>query len=203
MNLAVIGITGGIGAGKSTVARGLGQLGALVIDSDQLAHEELQSPEVIAEIRSRWGPRVFAPDGAIDRKALGAVVFDAPGELRKLEDLLYPRIERRRKQIVAEQTGRRGIRAVVLDAPKLYEAGVDKECDAVVFVDADESVRLDRVARTRGWNREELHRREKMQIPLDKKKAMADYVVVNNHPGLDLLTSQLKRIFDSVVGSQS
>lgn len=202
-NLPVIGVTGGIGAGKSTVAQGLGALGALVIDSDALAHEELRSLEVVEAVKAQWGPGVCTPSGEVDRAALGSLVFGDPAELKKLEDLLYPKINRRRRQIIADHEGQPGIRAVVLDAPKLYEAGVDKECDAVIFVDADEGVRVRRVSQARGWSRAELAKREKMQIPLDKKRAMADYVIVNNHTGLDSLTPELKRILDSVVGSKS
>ena len=202
-DVPVIGITGGIGAGKSTVARILAELGALVVDSDTLAHEELRSPEVVETIRAMWGAEVCSPRGEIDRTALGRKVFADPVELRKLEELLYPRINRRRREIVAEHAGKKGIPAVVLDAPKLYEAGVDKECDAVIFVDSDENVRLRRVSQSRGWNPAELARREKMQIPLDKKRSMADYVVVNNHTGVDSLLPELKRILESVVGSKS
>jgi dephospho-CoA kinase len=202
-NLPVIGITGGIGAGKSSVARVLAKLGALVIDSDALAHDELRSTEVTEAIRAMWGAEVCSAGGEINRTALGRKVFSDPVELQRLEDLLYPRINRRRRQIVAEEAGKKGLRAVVLDAPKLHEAGVDKECDAVIFVDADEDVRLRRVSQSRGWTPAELARREKMQIPLDKKRSMADYVVVNNHTGVDSLLPELKRILESVVGSKS
>lgn len=195
-------MTGGIGAGKSTVAKVLGQLGALVIDSDALAHEELRSAEVVKAIKALWGAAVCSADGEIDRAALGAKVFADAAELKKLEDLLYPRINQRRRRIIADHAGQPGLLAVVLDAPKLYEAGVDRECDAVIFVDADEEVRLRRVAESRGWSPAELARREKLQIPLDKKRAMADYVIVNNHPGPDSLTPKLQRILDFVVGSK-
>lgn len=201
-NVPVIGITGGIGAGKSAVARMLGEFGALVIDSDVLAHEELRTLEVIEAVKAKWGLAVCSESGEIDRAALGAKVFADPVELQKLEDLLYPRIHRRRRQIIAEHAGDPGVRAIILDAPKLYEAGVDKECDAVIFVDADEGERVSRVAQSRGWSPAELARREKLQIPLDKKRAMADYVVVNNQAGLDSLIPELKRILESVVGSK-
>jgi dephospho-CoA kinase len=202
-NLPVIGITGGIGAGKSAVTQALGALGSLIIDSDVLAHQELRSPEVVEAVKALWGPGVCAPDGQVNRAALGSLVFADLAELKKLEDLLYPRINRRRRQIIADHEGRPEIRAVVLDAPKLYEAGVDKECDAVIFVEADEDLRIRRVAESRGWGRAELAKREKMQIPLDKKRLMADYVIVNNHAGLDSLIPELKRILDSVVCSKN
>lgn len=198
---AVIGVTGGIGAGKSTVARALGRLHCVVIDSDAVAHELLRSPEMIETIKREWGAAVCSPTGEIDRSALGAKVFADARELQKLEDLLYPRIHEHRRKVMADFAGDPKIRAFVFDAPKLFEAGVDKECDAVIFVDADEDVRRQRVAESRGWSHAELARREKMQIPLDKKRAMADYVVVNNHAGLDSLTAELERILDRVAGA--
>lgn len=194
----IIGLTGGIGSGKSTVAGLLESLGAKVIDSDRVAHEELRSPEVVDTLRSWWGPGIVV-DGVVDRKALGALVFADPEKLRRLEELLYPRIHRRRKEVIDGFAGNRDVRAFVLDAPKLHEAGVDGECDAVIFVDADDDVRFERVTGSRGWSREEWGRREKLQIPLDKKRSLADYVLVNNHSDVGSLRPEIERIFDSVL----
>ena len=184
------------------VARQLGRLGCVVIDSDAVAHALLRSPEVMDAIRREWGTDVCGPDKQIDRRALGAKVFADPKELQKLEDLLYPRIHEHRQRVMADHAGDPAVRAFVLDAPKLFEAGVDKECDAVIFVEADDDVRRQRVGKSRGWSEAELARREKMQIPLDKKRTMADYVVVNNsHAGPDSLTPELERILERVAGS--
>lgn len=198
----IIGITGGIGAGKSTVARAFEALGAKVIDSDALAHEELAEPEVIRELRSWLGDAICNDAGATNRRALAKIVFDDPAALQRLEDLLYPRIHRRRREMIAEANADPAIRAIVLDAPKLYEAGVDKECDAVIFVDADERVRRARVAAERGWKGEELARRESRQIPLDIKRKKADYVVAN-HSTIDELRPELERILFSVLTKSS
>lgn len=88
--------------------------------------------------------------------------------------------------------------AIVLDAPKLYEAGVDKECDAVIFVDSDHSTRLARLKESRGWGEVELVRRESRQIPLDRKREKADYIV-SNHSNVEELRSELERILFSVL----
>lgn len=199
----VIGLTGGIGSGKSTVGRILESLGCVVLDFDRMAHEELREPEVIATLRSWWGPSVCSPDGEVDRKALAAIVFKDAAKLKRLEDLLYPRLQRRREEIVGRLAGEEAVMAIVLDAPKLHEAGVDMACDVVIFVDADEKVRARRVAADRGWTEAELRRRENLQIPLDKKRALADHVVVNDHSDIGSLRPEIERIFDSVLKSFS
>jgi len=195
----IIGLVGGIGAGKSSVARILQSCGAAVIDSDRLAHDELADPEVIATLRGWWGDRV-CPSNEVDRKALAAIVFSDPHELDRLETLLYPRIHRRRERLVEGFNADATIRAIVLDAPKLYEAGLGDYCDAVIFVEADWSVRVRRVAAVRGWTEEELRRRENFQNSLDTKRANADHVVIN-HSGLDQLRTDVERIFSSVLAA--
>jgi len=195
----IIGLVGGIGAGKSSVARVLQSLGAAVIDSDRLAHDELADPEVIATLRGWWGDKV-CPSDEVDRKALASIVFSDPHELDRLEKLLYPRIHRRRERLVAGYNADPAVRAIVLDAPKLYEAGLGDYCDAVIFVAADWSVRVRRVAASRGWTEEELRRRENLQNSLDTKRANADHVVIN-HSSLDQLRIDVERIFFSVLAA--
>ena len=198
-NKPIIGLVGGIGAGKSSVARVLQSLGAAVIDSDRLAHDELADPEVIATLRGWWGDEV-CPSDEVDRKALASIVFDDRHELDRLEKLLYPRIHRRRERLVDGFNADPAVRAVVLDAPKLYEAGLGDYCDAVIFVAADWPVRVGRVAALRGWTEEELRRRENLQNSLDTKRANADHVVIN-HSSMDQLRTDVERIFSSVLAT--
>jgi len=198
----IIGLTGGIGAGKSSVARILQSLGAAVIDSDRIAHEELAEPEVIATLRAWWGDEVCPSKGGVDRKALATIVFNDPAELDRLEKLLYPRIHRLREQLVAGYQADPAVRAIVLDAPKLYEAGLGDYCDAVIFVEADWSVRVRRVAVSRGWTEDELRRRENLQNLLDTKRANADHVVIN-HANLDQLRTEVERVFASVLAADA
>ena len=197
-NKPVLGLVGGIGAGKTFVATVFKELGAAVIDSDRLVHEELCDPEVAAELRQWWGGAVGTADGGIDRQAVAEIVFKNPGELDRLERLLYPRLARRRAALVADYQADPSVRAILLDAPKLYEAGVNKECDAVIFVEADRDLRMRRVAASRGWTEAELIRRENNLEPLDRKKALADYVVVN-HSSVAELRSEIERVFASVL----
>lgn len=173
-----------------------------MIDADRLSHEELRDPEVVATLREWWGEGVCSADGSADRRALAAIVFNDPAELKRLENLLYPRIMRRREELVEAYNADPAVCAVVLDAPKLYEAGLGDCCDVVIFVDAEWAERVRRVAATRGWTEKELRRREKLQIPLDAKRTNADHVVIN-HSSIDELRPRIERIFASMLASFS
>ena len=178
----------------------LESLGGRVIDFDRLAHAELSEPDILETLLGWWGSSVVSPDGEVDRGAIASIVFDDPTQLQRLEDLLYPRLMRRSEVLLAAADAEPIVKAIVLDAPKLFEAGLDKLCDSVIFVDALVSDRLRRVEQNRGWNEQELIRRENRQTPLDPKRANADYVIVN-HAGLDELREQVERVFSSVLNS--
>jgi len=175
----VIGLAGGIGSGKSTVADLLEELGARTIDSDLLVGEELQNAEVVDTFRSWWGDRVCDSAGGIDRKVMGDIIFADAGERSRMESYLYPRLERRRRVLMDECNRDASVRAIVINAPLLYEVGLDRECDAVIFVECPRSDRLQRLRERRGWDEVELERREKVQKSLDIKARAADYRVVN------------------------
>lgn len=200
----IIGLVGGIGSGKSVVAGMLKSLGCGVVDADKLAHEFLE--DVVETIRKDdldqhlvspwWGDSVVT-DGVPNRKEIAEIVFADATELKRLEDLLYPLIAARQKVMIAEYEADDAIRAVVLDAPKLYEAGVDKICDAVIFVQTSREARVLRV-KSRGWTESQLSKRESMQDSLAAKKASADYVVRNN-ADVGLLKFQVERVFLSIL----
>jgi dephospho-CoA kinase len=191
MTVVVIGLTGGIGAGKSEAARALERLGCVVADADRLAKEALDSPAIRDQVVQWWGSGMLDEDGAVDRAAVASLVFEEPDALKRLEDLIHPEVERRRKAIF--EAAPAGTRALVIDAPLLLEVGLDDQCDEIIFVDAPRAVRLERVAASRGWNTQELDRREVQQLALDKKRSQADYVVVNEK-GPDALEATLAAI---------
>jgi dephospho-CoA kinase len=172
-----LGITGSIGAGKSTVSRRLGEHGADVIDADKLGHEMLTRPDVMNELIHRFGHGILNESGQISRRALGAIVFADKRELERLEQVVHPlmeaEFERRQRDAVAS-----GV-PVVIDAALLFEAGWNARCDAVVVVDAPPDVRLDRLQATRGWSEEDFHRREKAQWPIERKREEADWIIEN------------------------
>jgi len=175
----VIGLAGGIGSGKSEVARILGTLGCLVIDSDAEAKQALDRPEIRSQLVEWWGPAITDPGGSVNRKAVADIIFRDPSQRARLESLVHPIVRARRADAKARATAARA-RAVVIDAPLLFEAGVDSECDVVMFVDAPRDVRLERVRATRNWDEAELARRESSQLPLDEKRRRSRYVIANS-----------------------
>jgi dephospho-CoA kinase len=192
----IIGLAGGIASGKSAVASLLAELGCAVFDADRAAREVLLLPEVRAQIVSWWGESVLGESGEIDRRAVAAIVFDDPEARRRLEGLTHPLIEARRLAAVAAVP--REAPAIVIDAPLLFEAGLDQACDAVIFVDAPRDRRLARAQSTRGWDELEFVRREESQLPLDVKRSAADHVIENDGD-LDGLTDQVREILRKIV----
>ncbi len=176
----ILGIVGGIGSGKSLVANLLAQKGCFVVDSDQLVRQEYQNPQLVQILQSWWGPEVVNPDGTANRQAIANRVFSDEKELKKLEALLHPRVDdARRRAMDAAIAKNPEITAFVWDTPLLFESGLTTQCDAVIFVQASLAQRVARVRDSRGWDPQELDRREKLQWPLDKKREISDYVVVN------------------------
>ena len=196
----VIGLAGGIASGKSTVADLLDELGARTIDSDALTTEELADPQVVATFRDWWGQRVCAPDGTINRKVMGDIIFCDPAQRARMEAFLYPRLERRRKAMMKQFESDPAVRAIVINAPLLFEVGLDRECDVVVFVDCPRTERLARLRAKRDWDEAELDRRENLQKPLDIKAQAADYTVVNNST-IDALRDKVRPLFDRLISS--
>ena len=180
--MKIIGLLGGIASGKSLVAEQLCQLGAGLLDGDRAGHEVLRLPEVVKSVRQRWGSEVIGPDGHVDRRALGRIVF-APSpegrrELEYLEKLTHPRIGERLRQQAAELAAQ-GRAVTVLDAPVMLKSGWDRFCDHIVFVEAAQEIRQAR-ALARGWRQEDFAARESVQEPLPVKRASADIVIDNS-----------------------
>jgi dephospho-CoA kinase len=176
----VIGLIGGMGSGKSRVAAEFERRGARVISGDELGHEALRQPAIIAQIEARWGPGVLDEHGNIDRKKVGTIVFADPAQLRHLEGLVFPHIRRRIGEEIRAAQDSTKTRLVVLDAAVMLEAGWHEFCDLVMFVHAPRSARLKRLADQRGWTAEEVEARERAQLPLAEKISRAHYVIDNS-----------------------
>lgn len=175
----IIGLVGGIGSGKSFIARCFAEAGCHVIDSDAQVREAYRDPEVIAVLRKWWGPEVMLPIGQVNRALIAKIVFNNPAERSRLEQLLHPWVNAAREREMEAHGNDASVLAFVWDTPLLFEAGLARACDCVVFVDAPLDIRLRRVRETRGWDPGELERREILQWPLDKKREIADYVLSN------------------------
>lgn len=191
----VIGLVGGIGSGKSAVGDMLAELGCFVSNSDAAAHACLREASVISRLQERWGDRVPVIDGTPDRSAIARIVFSDESEREWLESVLHPMINRRRRREF-ESLGD-DVSGFVIDAPLLFEAGIDAECDAVLFIDSHLEHRLDRVVTSRGWSKEDLLSRESRQLPLDQKRDRATDVIPNDGSLEDLrahVTTAFERI---------
>jgi len=192
----IIGIVGGIGAGKSTVAREFEQLGCVISDSDACVRGLMSTDRVRSQLYQWWGDAVLGSDGQLDRSAIARIVFDDERERRRLEGFIHPLVHEERHKLIraAREEGAEG---VIVDAPLLFEAGVDSECDAIVFVDTPHEIRLSRVKSTRGWDESELDRRENAQLGLEEKRKRSDYVIGNN--GMpDELHGRVARVLASI-----
>ncbi len=192
----IIGIIGGIGSGKSFVAKLFGELGAMVINSDDLVHAVYGREDVKKTLREWWGDAVFQADGSVDRKAIAKRVFADADQRRRLEQLVHPLVNQERQRLMESAKDDPAVTAFVWDTPLLVETGLDKLCDAVVFVDAPASVRLSRVA-NRGWDEAELVRRENSQMPLDNKRRISDYVISNAAEAASA-RSQVRLVFSRI-----
>jgi dephospho-CoA kinase len=198
--IPTIGLIGGIGSGKSSIARQFASLGCAVIDSDAVAHEVLQSDEVKRLLRDWMGEGIFRPDGSVSRRAVAERVFRNPAETQRLNEIIHPRVAQHREKAMKEYLADRAVIGIIWDTPLLLEAGLDKECDAVVFVKASREQRLQRITQTRGWTLEELDRRENLQIPLDKKADIADYCVDNSGDETSSLR-QVQRVLSQILAT--
>ena len=176
--MKLIGLTGGIASGKSTIARRLAAHGAVHIDADELAREAVApgSPG-LAAVRERFGAGVLAPDGSLDRPALGAIVFDDPAALAALNGIVHPEVRRIAAERIAEIASRDPDAVVVYDVPLLVEAGVQMPWDLVVVADAPADIRARRLIELRGMTAEEAERRIANQASDADRRAVADVLI--------------------------
>jgi len=177
--MLLIGLTGNIASGKSTVTHLLAAKGATVIDADVLARQAVEEgTPAYRDIVERWGNDVLSADGFLDRGALRRRVFQRLDELEELNRIVHPEVARLRDRLVAEAR-ERGDRMVVCDIPLLFEKHLVDEFDCIVLVDAPRPMRLERLMRTRGLSETEAMDMIVAQMPADLKRARADFVIDN------------------------
>lgn len=194
-----VGLTGNIASGKSAVAARLAARGAIVIDADALARAALApGTAALARVRGRFGASVFGADGTLDRGALGRVVFSDPSARRDLEAIVHPDVARARASALAAARDA-GARIVISDVPLLFEAGLDKEFDRIVVVDAPEHVRLARLMHDRGLSETDARAMMAAQADPVEKRARATHLV-ENAGSLDELDRQVAKLWDALEG---
>ena len=189
----IIGIMGGVGAGKSTVAAEFGKLGCVVVDADAMVDKLLETEEIKRQIAKSFGSEAFNSAGAVDRAALAEVVFGNEDNVEKINTIIHPLVLAQTEALIAKYN-KSDAKAIVLDMPLLVEVGWSEKCDKLVFVDCNEWKRGQRVAQKCGFTKNQLKNREKFQILLDKKAKIADYIVDNNSNQTGL-SKQIVRIF--------
>ena len=181
--MKLIGVTGGIASGKSTVSKRMAQLGAVVVDADALAREVVEPGTAgLAEIERVFGPSVIAPDGSLDRPALGAIIFADADKRAQLNAITHPAIWTRGKQLFAAAEAENPDVIIVYDVPLLAEAAEDRpmKFDSIVVVQADIATRVDRMVNLRGMSRDEAERRLGAQASDDERLRIADVVIDSN-----------------------
>lgn len=193
-SLPVIGLTGAVGAGKSTAAAEFARRGCRVLDVDRMGHEALDLPAVRDAVVALLGREVLREDGRIDRAGVARRVFGEPTALASLEAIVHPAVGAQVREMLARPDDE-DARAAVIDCALLFESGLDRLCDVTLCVRADAATRRRRVAATRGWSAEEVARREAAQLPAEQKAARADRVI-DNDADPHALASGIERFLD-------
>ncbi|MEV6317477.1 dephospho-CoA kinase [Streptomyces sp. NPDC051776] len=191
-----VGLTGGIGAGKSEVSRLLASYGAVIVDADKIAREVVEpgSPGLAAVV-AEFGPAILTADGTLDRPKLGGIVFNDPERLRALNAIVHPLVGARSAEQEASARGEGAV--VVHDVPLLAENGLAELYDVVVVVDASTATRLDRLVRLRGMDEGEARSRMAAQATREQRLAVADLVIDNDGP-LEALEPQVGKVWQEL-----
>ena len=197
--MIVIGLTGSVGTGKSTVARLFQQHGAVVLDADRVVHALMEpGTPVWKKVRRRFGPEVIASDGRVDRKKLGGQVFADRKQLQELNAIVHPAVRRRIQERIRQIRRADPAAVVVLDIPLLVESGAAYRTDALVVVSASVEAAARRLKHRSGWSVKEFKRRRLFQLPLSVKKKKADFVV-DNGGSLRETRQQVSRLWKQIV----
>ena len=195
--MLLIALTGNIASGKTEVGRIFADLGATVIDADELARDAVTpgSPALDA-IVSRWGKRVLKADGSLNRAALRAIIFSSDAERQALNAIVHPEVKRLRDGLIAEARAR-GDAIVVSAIPLLFEVGMEKDFDRVILVDAPDHVRLSRLVDRRGLSEADARRMMDSQMPVSAKRSRAHIVIENEHD-LKALRRAVERVWNDL-----
>ncbi len=194
----IIGLTGGIGTGKSEAAKFLASLGAVHLDADAISHE-LTEPggEALEPIRAEFGEDVFREDGTLDRRALANITFSDPARKRALEAILHPRIQRDIMRGI-DRAAEEGAKVVILDVPLLFETGMDALCDETWVLSADPETQVARVMMRDRVERELVEARIQNQMPAEEKEKLATQVIPTERP-MEKTQAELASMYQQVL----
>jgi len=196
--MILVGLTGGVACGKSSVARLFQDCGAILIDADVLARTVVERGKTaLKDIARSFGKKTLQPDGTLDRQALAKIVFASPARLKKLNAIVHPRVAREQARMTREIAGQEPHAVVIYDAPVLIEAGAHKRMDRIVVVSADEPTQVKRLRNRNHLSKTEALRRIRSQIPLEKKVKLADYVI-DGTLSYEQTKHEVERIYDEL-----
>jgi dephospho-CoA kinase len=177
----LVGVTGGIGSGKSTVCAGFQQLGRTVLSADVIAREIMDREAAVKKkVRQLFGDAAYTPEGILDRKFVAARAFNDPLIKKKLDAIVHPVVFREIETRIAGLPRERRLPFVIIEAALIYESGLDKNLDYTIVVEAEEGARIRRVMSRDNCTREEVLRRIAAQMPSDEKRKRADFVIQND-----------------------
>lgn len=182
----IVGITGGMGSGKSSFSRELEELGAKRIDADRVGHQVIERPEILRDLLAAFGEDLINPAGKLNRRELGRRAFADEVSCTRLNQIVHPLLEKELKFQIDRARNRGSGNVVVVDAALIFEWGDLQRFDAIVVVDAKEEVRIERLIRGGMISEAEVRRRMACQMPVEEKTARADWVVENNGSLQDL-----------------
>jgi dephospho-CoA kinase len=196
--MIVVGLTGGVATGKTTVAKMFKQCGAAVIDADQLAHDVVMPGKPSwRQVVKAFGKAVLNPDRTLNRRELGALVFGNRAKLRRLERIIHPRVAREQQRLVRRIAKGKPHSVIIYEVPLLFEAGVDKRVDTTIVVTANRETQITRLKKRNGLTRAEAIRRIRSQMPLAKKIQRADHVLNGAFPRSSL-RKQVGQLFKNL-----
>jgi dephospho-CoA kinase len=197
--MKIIGLTGGIASGKSTVSRALQDLGAIIIDADEVAHAIIEPGKPAWEdIVEHFGLGVLNPDQTIDREKLGAIVFNDPARLQVLNQITHPRVGEQFKQMIKNIKSQQSDAVLFIEVPLLYETHMDRICDEVWVVWVDEETQIQRLMKRDGLSREDALKRIDAQMSLDEKAKRAD-VVIDNRFSIEETIETATRYYNNII----
>lgn len=194
----IIGILGGIGSGKSTVAAEFGKLGCAVISADDIAHNVLDEQDIQQKVVKTFGDSILTADGKIDRRKLANLAFLDSDKIGRLNSIVHPAVMSEVERRITRFNGDNSIKAIVLDIPLLVEVGWDKRCDRLIFVRCEEEKRYQNAAKSGFLTPDELKKREIFQISLDIKAALAENTI-DNSADVPSLAEQVTNLFPDII----
>lgn len=196
--MTVIGLTGGIASGKTTVRKMFEELGAYTLDADELSHKTLHQKDVYQKLLEHFGNGILDKDKKIDRKRLGKIVINNKKELKFLESVVHPKIAEMRDAFIENVKKKYKDAVIIYDVPLLYEKKMENMFDTIIVVYVDRKTQIKRIMERNKISEEGAEKRLKLQMDIEEKKKKAQ-IIIDNRGTLDDTFKQVKNIWDKTI----